>query len=85
LGEAGEDRRRADEERRRSDVRFERMFEKVVEDSVRREGRMIAVWGEVRQVGRAILKTLKGHTKLLEGIHKYAGRNGRPGNGASRR
>ena len=61
------DRRLAEEERRRSDERFERIMRGFRQD--------------LRTVGRSIVKTLNHHTRILERIDRKLGfrGNGRPG------
>ena len=75
------DRRRADEERRQSDVRFERMMRDFQQDSARREAATQRAFKDIRTVGLSIVKTLNHHTRILERIdRKLSARgNGRPG------
>jgi DNA anti-recombination protein RmuC len=91
---AEEDRHRYAEERRRSDERFERMFQEFRQDAGRREAATNKVFGELRTVGLAIVKTLNRHTRilehhtgLLERIDRNLGarRNGPPPQGNGRR
>ena len=62
------------EDRRRSDDRFERMFQGFREDSARRDARIERTFKQIHTVGLAIVKTLNRHTRLLERIDNHHGR-----------
>ena len=94
------DRQRSDEERRRSDDRFETMMREFREDSARRENVTQKAFRDIRSVGLSIVKTLNRHTRILEHhgrILEHHGRileridgklgrgNGLPGDGNGRR
>ena len=71
------DRRRSDEERRRSDGRFAGMMREFRADSARREAVTQKAFKEVRTVGRAIVKTLNRHTRILEHVSHSLDTHGR--------
>jgi hypothetical protein len=94
---ADEDRRRADEERQqerlRSDERFEQLLRGFQQDAARREAMTQKAFKDVRTVGLSIVKTLNRHThilehhaRILERIDRKLGArgNGRPGQGNGR-
>jgi hypothetical protein len=53
-------------DRRRSDERFERMFQKSSDESARRDATIQGMFKQIRTVGLAIVKTLNRHTRILE-------------------
>jgi len=88
-GPNGRDRRKAVEDRRRSDERFEhvvresddrfeRMMREFREDSLRRDAATQKAFKDlrtdIRTVGLAIVRTLNRHTRLLEHIRDHHGR-----------
>ena len=75
------DRRRADEERRESDERFQQLLRSFRDDSARREATTQRAFKDIRTVGLSIVKTLNHHTRILERIDHKLGARGhwRPG------
>jgi hypothetical protein len=92
--QAEADRREAAADRRRSDERFALVMREMREEfrgerrawreeSARQAATTQRMFGEIRTVGLAIVKTLNRHTRILERIDRKLGvrGNGRPGNG----
>jgi hypothetical protein len=65
------------DDRRRSDERFERMFQKSSDESARRDATIQGMFKQVHSVGLAIVKTLNRHTRILEHNTRILGHNTR--------